>query len=172
MKRLLLLLLVISVLSGCSANVKKTPPLPDLNFSGNISVTYNKFDLLCSIENNLASECVITVLEPDLISGLQIVSDNGKYSFRLGEIVYDVDSSMMKRTEFVTTLTETFEQILKTTTVTELENGNWLYRGQTSLGEFTMVQDGVTGYPVTIRVPDSDLYIKFSNMKSNTEKGG
>ncbi len=156
-------------MSGCSANTKKTPPLPDLNFSGNISVTYNKFDLLCSIENNLASECVITVLEPDLISGLQIVSDNGKYSFRLGEIVYDVDSSMMKKTEFVATITETFEQILKTTTVSELENGNWLYKGQTNSGEFTMVQDGVTGYPVTIRVPDSDLFIKFSNMRSNTK---
>lgn len=143
--------------------------MPDLNFSGNISVTYNKFDLLCSIENNLASECVITVLEPELISGLKIVAENGKCSFRLGEIVYDIDSSVMKRTEFVSILTETFEQILKTTTVSELENGNWLYRGQTSLGEFSMVQDGATGYPVTIRVPDSDLLIKFSNMKSNAK---
>lgn len=169
MKKVLLLLLVISVLSGCSANVKKTPPLPDFNFSGNISVTYNNFDLLCSIENNLASECVITVIEPELISGLQIVSDKGKCTIRLGEIVYDVDSSVMKRTEFVSTLIEAFEQTLKTTTVSALENGNWLYRGHTSLGEFTMVQDGVTGYPVTIRVPESDLYIKFSNMKSNTK---
>ena len=166
MKKLLLLLLVIPVLSGCSMNVKKTPPLPDLNFSGNISVTYNNFDLLCSIENKLASECTVTVLEPELVSGLQIVSVNGKCSFRLGEIVYDVDTSVMKRTEFVTTLIEVFEQTLKTTTVSELENGNWMYKGQTSLGEFTMIQDGKTGYPLSLRVPDSDLYIKFSNMKS------
>lgn len=169
MKKLLLLLLVILLLGGCSADVKKTPPLPDLNFSGNISVTYNDFDMLCSIENKLASECVITVIEPKLISGLQIVSDNGKCSFRLGEIVYDVDTSVVKRTEFATTLLEALEQTLKTTTVSELEDGNWMYKGQTSLGEFTMVQDGKTGYPVSLRVPDSDLYIKFSNMKSNAK---
>lgn len=169
MKKVLVLFAFILLLGGCGVQKKSTPPLPDLNFSGNISVTYNDFDLVCSIENKLASECVITVLEPELISGLKMVVKDGNCSLKLGDISYDIDSSALKNTEFASTLVEAFEQILTTSTYQKLESGNWLYSGQTSIGEFNLVQDGITGYPVTLRIPESDLFIKFSNMKSNVK---
>lgn len=97
-----------------------------------------------------------------------MVVKGGNCTFKLGNIAYNVDSSLMKKTEFASTITETFEQILTTTTYEKLENGNWLYTGQTNSGKFTLVQDSVSGYPISIRVPDSDLFIKFSNMKSNS----
>ncbi len=109
---------------------------------------------------------MITVSEPSLLSGLQMVVKNGNCTLRMGEISYEINSSVLKNTEFASTLTQAFEQILSTSTCEKLENGNWLYTGQTNIGRFNLVQDGETGYPLSLRVPESDLYIKFSNMKS------
>lgn len=169
MKKLFVLLVMIFLLGGCSAPVKDTPPLPDLNFSGNISVTYNDFDLLCRIDNKVATGCTITVVEPELISGLKMTVSEGICTFSMGEISYELDSSSLKKTEFASELTETFEQILTTTNVHKLENGNWLYSGSTSAGKFNLIQDSLTGYPISVTIPDIELYIKFSDMKSNSK---
>lgn len=164
-----MLLTIIFFLGGCSASVKDTPPLPDLNFSGNISVTYNDFDLLCSIDNKIATGCTITVVEPELISGLKMTVEDGICTLSMGEITYDFDSSFFKTTEFASKLAETFEQILMTTNVQKLENGNWLYSGSTSSGKFNLIQDSLTGYPISVTIPEAELYIKFSDMKSNSK---
>ncbi len=163
------LLIVILFLGGCSVPVKDTPPLPDLNFSGNISVTYNDFDLICSIDNKVATGCTITVVEPELISGLKMTMNEGNCTFSMGDISYELDSSFLKKAEFASKLAETFEQILTTTDVHKLENGNWLYSGRISSGKFNLVQDSLTGYPISVTIPEIDLYIKFTNMKSNSK---
>ncbi len=169
MKKLLVLLVVIFILGGCSASVKDTPPLPDLNFSGNISVTYNDFDLLCKIDNKVAVGCTVTVVEPELISGLKMTVSEGNCTLSMGDISYELDSSFFKKTEFASKLTETFEQILTTTNVHKLESGNWLYSGSISTGKYNLVQDSLTGYPISVTIPEIDLYIKFSDMKSNSK---
>lgn len=153
-------------------SAKETPPLPNLNFNGNISVTYNDFDLLCKIDNKLTSGCTITVVEPELISGLKMVVSSDNCTLSMGDISYDVGSPVFKNSEFATELSETFEQILTTTNVQKLENGNWLYSGNTSSGRFNLVQDNLTGFPVSVTIPDVGLYIKFSNMKSDQNNGG
>lgn len=168
MKKLLVLLVVIFLLGGCSTSVKETPPLPDLNFCGNISVTYNNFDLICKIDNKVATGCTVTVTQPELISGLKMTVSDGNCTFSMGDISYELDSSFLMKTEFASKLTETFEQILATTNVHKLENGNWLYSGSTSAGKFNLVQDALTGYPISVTIPEIDLYIKFSDMKSNS----
>ena len=169
MKKLFVLLVMIFILGGCSIPVKDTPPLPDLNFSGNMSVTYNDFNLVCKIDNKLATGCTVTVVEPELISGLKMTVNEGDCTFSMGDISYGIDSSFLKKTEFASKLTETFDQILITTNVHKLENGNWLYSGSTSSGKFNLVQDSLTGYPISVTIPDADLYIKFSDMKSNSK---
>ncbi len=140
--------------------------MPELNFKGNISVTYNNFDLVCSVENKIASECVVTVVEPELLKGLKIIVKDGVCTFKLGNISYDLDPSLVKQTEFVSSFAEIFEEVLRTTTCEKLENGNWLFTGQTSVGKFTLVQDAVTGYPKSLRIPGSNLFVEFSGMKS------
>lgn len=167
MKKVLILLAMILVLSGCNTSVKEKPPLPNLNFSGNMSVTYNDFDLFCEIDNKLTSGCTITVVKPELISGLKMAVSDGNCTFSMGDISYDFDTSALENSEFATELYETFEQILTTTNVQKLENGNWKYSGNTSSGRFNLIQDTLTGFPISVTIPDADLYIKFSNMKSD-----
>ena len=166
---MLVLLVAIFLLGGCGNTVKETPPLPDLNFCGNMSVTYNDCDLVCEIDNKVAAGCTVTVTKPELVSGLKMTVCDGNCTFSMGEISYELDSSFLMKTEFASELTETFEQILTTTNVHKLENGNWLYSGSTSAGKFNLVQDSLTGYPISVTIPDIDLYIKFSNMKSNSK---
>ena len=161
-----MLLVVIFLLGGCSTSVKEAPPLPDLNFSGNISVTYNGFNLLCEIDNSVANGCTVTVVEPELISGLRMSVFDGSCSISMGDISYQLDSSVLDKTEFLSKLTETFQQILTTTNVHKLENGNWLYSGSTSAGKFNLLQDSLTGYPISVTIPEIDLFIKFNNLKS------
>ena len=57
--------------------------------------------------------------------------------------------------------------VINTTTYSKLENGFWKYTGQTGIGEFVLLQDGETGYPVSLEIPDADLSVKFRNIKSN-----
>lgn len=171
MKRVLLLLLLLLQLCGCSALKKATPPVPDLNFSGNINVTYNGFELECTVDNKIASSCVITVTKPELISGLTMTLENGDCVFKFGNVEYALNSTQMKQTEFVTSFAEALKNVLSTTSYEKLENGNWQYVGQTSVGKFIIVQDSDSGYPVSLRIPDANLYVKFSNMKSNINGG-
>ncbi len=165
------MLLILLQFCGCVALKKETPPIPDLNFSGNINVTYNNFELECTVDNKIASGCVVTVTKPELISGLTMTVENGNCVFKFGKVEYAVNSSLMKQTEFVTSFAEALKNVLNTTTYEKLENGNWQYVGQTSAGKFIIVQDSESGYPVSLRIPDANLYVKFSNMKSNINGG-
>lgn len=167
MKKLFIFLLCIFMFSGCTHKNNSAPPVPDLNFCGDISVTYKNYTLECEIDNKIASGCVITVKKPALISGLSMTVKDGTCTFYMGDISYEVDPETMKKTEFATSLSEALKNVLNTTTYEKLENGYWKYTGQTQLGKFILLQDSESGYPVSLRIPDTDLHVKFSNMKSN-----
>lgn len=167
-----MLLVSIVFLGGCSAYKESTPPLPDLNFIGDISVTYNNFDMKCKIENILAEKCVVTVSEPKLLSGLTMTFKDGICTFEIGDVSYELDSSFAEQTEFVSVLTKSMKTIINSTEYEKLDNGNWLYAGMSDIGKFLLVQDSDSGYPVSFRIPEAGLSITFSNMKSISDNGG
>lgn len=164
MKKVFLLSLAFIILfCGCSRSKSiSAPPIPNLNFSGTINVTYKDYDIECYIENSLETGCKIKILKPELLSGIEIKAVDGVCSLSLGDISYDIDTSKLRETEFVTPLAEVFENVLKTTAYEKLENGNWRYTGQTSYGEFVLIQDESTGYPISLEIPKIELYINFS----------
>ncbi len=144
---------------------QQSPPVPNLNFIGNISVTYNNFDLNCKIENILAEKCVVTVLDPETISGLTMTLKDGICIFSLGDISYEIDSSFAEKAEFLSIFTESIKKVLNSAEYEKLENDNWLYSGITDWGKFLLVQDNTSGYPVSFRIPEIGLSITFSDMK-------
>lgn len=166
-----MLLVSLIFLGGCGAVKQSSPPVPDFNFIGNISVTYNNFDMKCKIENIIADRCVVSVAEPELLSGLTMTLKDGICTFSLDNIYYEIDSSVAERVEFLSAFTESVKQILSSAEYEKLENGNWLYSGNSAWGKFLLVQDSVSGYPVSFRIPESGLSIIFSNMKS-VDSGG
>ncbi len=162
------MLLLLFTLSGCSAKtVNKTPPIPDFNFSGNISVTYNNFNTRCKIENKLEVGCVITVESPELLSGLQMKVKNGECTINYGDVSVDLSNDILKKTEFASSLVQSFEKALVTTRCEKLENGNWRYIGEIESGEFVLIQDAASGYPLALEIPEIDLNVQFSNMTKN-----
>lgn len=165
MKKILVLLVALFFLTGCDASKQSSPPVPDFNFTGNISVTYNNFDMNCKIENILGDKCVVTVVEPKIISGLTIASDDGACTFSIGDVSYKFDSDFARKAEFISVFTDSVKKILSSTEYEKLENGNWLYTGMTDWGKFLLVQDNLSGYPVSFRIPEAGLSITFSNMK-------
>jgi len=167
LKKVLILLMFILLFGGCAREKTATPPVPELNFKGDISVTYNNYTLECSIENNLANSCEITVKEPCLLSGLKMIVKGGNCKLEMGKVSYEFDPAALKHTEFATSLSEALTNVLNTTKYSQLENGMWKYTGQTEIGQFTLLQDGETGYPISLKIPDADLSVKFKNMKSD-----
>ncbi len=165
-------MLIIFLFSGCDVHDKVSVPVPDLNFVGNISVTYNKFNMTCKIENSLADKCTVTVMKPELISGLRIVFKEGVCTLELGDISYDLDDKFTENTEFVSLFSESVKKILETTEYEKLENGNILFTGMSEKGKFFLLQDAETGYPVSFRIPQAGLAITFSDMKSISDNGG
>ncbi|MBQ7957321.1 MAG: hypothetical protein IJ279_04715 [Clostridia bacterium] len=153
-------------MGGCSSIKKDVPPVPDLNFSGNIKVTYNKNTVECKIENKLGVHCIITVVKPELISGLTMTVKDGNCTLSMGEVFYDFDSEKLQQTEFATYISKALSDVLNTTTYEKMENGYWKYTGKTENGKFILLQDSQTGYPVSLRIPDMDLYVKFEDMKA------
>ncbi len=162
---------MIILLGGCGAE-KNTPPLPDLNFTGNISVTYNNFDMKCTIENVLADKCTVTVTEPEILSGLTVCFENGVSTFSFQDIVYNIDPSLSQRVEFVSVFSESVKKILSSSEYKKLENGNWLYTGVSDFGKFLLVQDITSGYPISFRIPEAGLSITFSDMIPIHDDGG
>jgi len=166
-----MLLALVILLGGCGVIKESTPPIPDLNFTGNISVTYNNFDMNCKIENIIADKCIVSVIEPELLSGLTMTLKEGICTFNLGDVSYEIDSSFAENVEFLYVFTESVKKILNSAEYEKLENGNWLYTGMSDWGKFLLVQDKTSGYPVSFRIPEAGLSITFSNMKS-IDNGG
>lgn len=163
---LVLLILIIFLFSGCSAHDENLVPVPDLNFIGNISVTYNNFNMTCEIENYLADKCTITVVKPELLSGLVVVLKDGVCTLELGDISYELNEQFLTKTEFVSLFSSSLKKVLETAEYEKMENGNILFTGISEKGKFFLLQDSVTGYPVSFRIPQAGLIIKFSDMKS------
>lgn len=170
MKKVLILLICILFMGGCSSEKNKTPPMPELNFKGDISVTYNNYNLECSIYNNLAKGCTITVKEPGLLSGLKMIVKGGNCKLEMGRVSYEFDPAALKQTEFATSLSDALVSVLNTTKYSQLDDGSWKYTGQTEIGQFILIQDGETGYPISLEIPEADLSVNFKNMKSDVDK--
>ncbi len=159
--------MILIFFSGCAANKNAvTPPIPNLNFSGDINVEFNKINIECKIENRIDSGCKLTVLKPELISGLVIFVRNSNCTFKIGDIEYEVNSSVLKDTEFAVSISEAFANVLTTTEYAKNNEGNWRYTGKTTVGNFVFVQDSTSGYPISLEIPNKKLYVTFSNMKS------
>lgn len=171
MKKLLVLLFVVVLFGGCGAE-KNIPPLPDLNFSGSISATYNNFNMKCSIDNILADRCTVTVIEPEILSGFTVHFKNGVSTLSFKDVVYDIEPSLNQRVEFVSIFSESIKKVLVSSEYKKLENGNWLYTGVCDYGKFLLVQDSESGYPLSFRIPEAGLSITFSNMKPIQNNGG
>lgn len=166
-----MLLMVIVLLGGCGLT-NNTPPIPDLNFSGNISVTYNNFNVRCRIDNVLADRCTVTVTEPEILSGFTVQFKDGVSTFSYKDLNYDIDPSLSQQVEFVSMFSESVKKILGSSEYKKLENGNWLYSGMSDYGKFFLVQDSSNGYPVSFRIPDAKLSVTFSDMKPIENNGG
>ena len=96
---------------------------------------------------------------------------DGICTFNLGDVSYEMESSLAESAEFLSVFTESVKKILNSAEYEKLENGNWLYTGMSDWGKFFLVQDNASGYPVSFRIPDAGLSITFSNMKS-IDNGG
>lgn len=166
MKKVFVIMLCFLLLSGCSGVSDDKPPVPDLNFSGDIIVTYKKCTFECEIVNNPAVNCVITVRKPQLISGLTMTVEDGKCTFEMGDVSYEMNPEQMAQTDFATSLAGALKDVLNTTTCEKLDNGYWKYTGNTEKSKFILLQDSESGYPLSLRMPDIDLTVKFENMKS------
>lgn len=166
MKKVLLFALCFLVLGGCSLSQNDRPPVPNLNFNGDITVTYKKCTLECEIENRLGVNCVITVCKPHIISGLKLIVEDGECTFEMGDVSYKIDPEQMEQTDFATHLVEALSDVLSTATYEKLDNGYWKYTGNTEKGKFILLQDAESGYPASLRIPDMDLHVTFENMRS------
>lgn len=165
MKKALVVLICLLFLNGCSLKSKEVPPIPNLNFTGNMSISYKYYSMECTVVSNLASGLYVTVVRPEILSGLKLYVENGICKIEYGSVSYNLDPDMLLQTDFVTYVSEAFESIKDSTSYTKLDNSYWKYTGKIKSGEFIFLQDAVTGYPVSLRIPDADLTIKFNNIK-------
>ncbi len=165
MKRSIAFLLSIFILITCCACKKEVPPIPDVNFSGNMTVTYKKVAMECKVTNDRSAGLSVIILKPELISGLTLRVVNGVSKIEYGSVSYELGSDKTLQTDFVAYLSDVLTSVVNTTTYTKLDNSYWKYTGKIKSTEYILLQDSVTGYPVSLRIPDIDLTIKFSNMK-------
>ena len=149
----------------CVSCKKEVPPIPDMNFSGNMTVSYKGIAMECVVKNDLSSGLTATIVKPELISGLTLNVINGVSKIEYGSVSYELNSEKILQTDFVTYLSDVLASVVNTTTYTKLDNSYWKYTGKIKSSEYILLQDSETGYPASLRISDVDLTIKFSNME-------
>ncbi len=160
-----MLLVLVIFFSGCSSDKLSSPPIPDLNFEGNISITYNDYNLKCSIKNSLSTGCEIVVNEPEILRGFSFLVIDGVCTVKFDDLTFEFDSNVNKN-ELANSVAESLTNILTTTNYEKTGDNNWKYIGTTSFGKFILVQDGVSGYPLSLSIPQINIEVIFENLKS------
>lgn len=150
-------------LVSCSKSV--SPPIPSLYFKSNATVTYKDHKIECLITNDRDGTCTIEIMKPQEINGLKIIYKDNTCSVKMGTLSFSKDLSQFPQTAFSNSLIDCFKKM------TEIENlsynknndGNWLLKGKATQGEFEIIQNGETGYPMSVEIKNISLKIIFTD---------
>ena len=168
MKRMIAVLITaILLLCGCTAK-RNLPPVPDLNFNAEINVIYRQYKFSGTVQNTLNGPCIISVTEPEMLSGLQVIVNNGVCSLKLGSLSYDIDKNSFPQTDFMKSFVTALTDSLSTSEFQKNEDGSYTLKGNTEVGDYELLLSGETGYPMSLKIKDIDFFAEFKCVKSNS----
>ena len=160
-----ILSVIIVVLCFASCGKLASPPLPSLYFKSTATVVYKEYTIKCTIQNTQEGVCTIEIIEPKELNGLKIIYKDNTCSVKMGSLSFSKDLSEIPQTAFGSALMDCLNKLMTTENLfySKNDDGNWLWKGTVAAGEFEVLQDGKTGYPLSVEIKNIDLKITFSD---------
>lgn len=158
-------ILSVSLFSGCSAEISSDSPVLIKNFECDMCVVSRNRSYLCSLRRKDTSS-TLTVKEPDELDGLKLEYQGGVYSVTFKGLKLSLDDSKTQLTQhFADGMMKVLDKTFSLEKISaKQESGIWIYNGDTTYGEFEVKFDG-DGKLLSINIPKIETAITFENFK-------
>ena len=171
-KTVALIAAVILILSFCSCSISftKTPKMPPLNFTANADIKYKTFDgMSCKITNVENGPLTLDITKPEILTGLSIVCVDNSCTIKYGSLSYEADTQKYPQLAFANTLNKAIDGAKDNAQFQKNDDSTWLVHTVVDSSDVLITLDGETSYPLSIKIPDEEFEMTFSNF-TETEK--
>lgn len=158
MKKVIVFLLALSLLCGCTSLKETNPIVNDIAFTANIK--YQKQKYVCDIQSYNDGINLI-IKEPQNIEGLVFdINKNGcKMEFEGLAQSYDID--LLPYNSFAQIIYDVFSEVA--TQTIDINNKNCEIEGNVNNKKYVFLFSP-SGLPLSLEIKDLDFYVKFSSV--------
>lgn len=161
------------LLFGCSAKKQEENiPIIPTSFKAKIEISYNELKITSEIVMKGFNYFSMDFLSPTLFEPLKLVIENDNCRLIYNDISYEMSSADFPAEAFGKQLAECINALSNPDNleIKKQDSGDWLYSGTISVGRFSAVQDGKTGYIKAVEIPDINFYVTVNEF-TLIEKG-
>lgn len=161
MRKIFVLLLLISFFCGCNQHNQVAPIVDNISFTANID--YEKQNYICEV-SIVNSVLKLTVNSPRNINGLTFVVDKNVTEAKLNDISYSCNTSQLSCDNIAEIIYKILIDVTDKTIIDKEKNCIICDSLSGNNYEFVFSPSGL---PLSLNVIELDLYIKFSNVVVN-----
>ena len=162
MRRLWALLGIIMIgLTGCSP--KKAAPPQTTNFSCAIRATYNDMTLAGTLTRYTAGTLQLTFTEPETLDGMTVSWDGELIMLEMMGLTFNVDPADVPESALGNEVIAILDAAMRSELQGVVQDGKQIFDSTGENGNYQLVCDAETGYPLSLSVPRLGLYAEFSD---------
>lgn len=171
MKKFLIFLLVAVMLlfagcekSGAPKKDKEEAPVVPASYSADLKMKYKNTAVEGKYIQKSIMENEFKFTYPKSMSGVSLKCNGTKFTFSYAGIDLSTDLSKLPESSAGKMLMESFLSAAQNTNITKEKSGDkWIYSGENSGHEFTVVQDAKTGFFETFSMPEYHISAELTN---------
>lgn len=148
-------------MTGCSPQ-KAAPPVTT-DFTCAIRATYGDMAVAGTLTRQTAGTLQLAFTEPDTLDGLTVSWDGELVTLEMLGMTFDVDPGAVPESALGNELIAVMDAAMRSKMEGVVENDRQTFEGSGENGAYTLVCDRETGHPLSLSVPQLDLYAEFSD---------
>ena len=167
---LIVVLLLIATLCSCNISLPGKPNITSLNFKTDARISYKSYDIIeCKMVSVEDGPLTIDIEKPVLLSGLQLICQNGGCTIKVGSLSYDADINKFPQVGFGNILRQSLILAKDSTEAEKNDDGTWTIKSQLDSSHIELLIDGKTGYPISLSIPEEEIKVVFLNFTNEIE---
>lgn len=158
------LVCVMVLLAGCAVKRPPTEPVSE-GFTCTVQATYRDIPIQATLTRETAGALTLEFHEPSTLNGLTARWNGEEVTLSMYGLSFSVDPATVPESALGEELLAVFDTVRRGEGERNAENGTLTVNGNGENGEYTVVFDEKTGYPLSLSVPSLPLVAEFSNVQ-------
>ncbi len=152
------------LLTGCAAKRPSTEPVSE-GFTCTVQATYRDIPIQATLSREAAGALTLEFHEPATLNGLTACWNGEEVTLSMYGLSFSVDPATVPESALGEELLAVFDTVRRGEGEHNTENGTLTVNGNGENGEYTVVFNAETGYPISLSVPSLPLMAEFSNVE-------